>query len=403
MIAPSFALIGVLAFMANDWVQWGGPRRDFSVAEVSFDENTDFSTVSERWRIPVGSGHSGICVQGDVAYTCFTRNGKEHVLAVSTTDGREIWKRTFQVNAREFMDLEFGLGPHATPLVTEDYLFCIGLTGRLTALDIHTGNTIWEREIWADGQATQLERGCAASPVAYGDTIIVPVGGIGQSVQCFDMTDGSVRWKKHDFTCAYASPLIADLGGRSQAILLMDQALIGVDPSTGDLLWNHPVPTQRYVNCTSPVVGPDDTIFINTGEGLRGLKLTIENGRSKVRESWASRITICQTTNFVYREGTLYGAREGSIFAAVDAYTGRTLWQSRELKDCCVIEAGKHLIAVQENGELAIAAVSREGVKAKWRKTALSGRCWVGPVISDGLLFVRDSKNLIAFELPQDK
>ncbi len=400
LVGFSWTLNAVPAAAAVDWTQWGGPDRDFSTYGANFGQKTDFSDIKEKWRIPIGSGNSGICIQDEAAYTCFTRNKQEHVVAVSTIDGREIWERTFEVPTREFMDLEYGLGPHATPLITDKLLFCIGLMGRLSALDIATGDTVWEQQLWANLKHTELSRGCAASPVAFEDTIIVPVGGEGCSVRCFAMADGAVRWQKHDFDCAYASPLIAPLAGTFQAILLMDQSLVGLDPGTGELLWKHPVPTRRYVNCTSPVVGPNDTIFINTGEGLRGLKLTFANDQFKVRQTWASRITICQTTNFVLRDGIIYGAKEGSVFAAVEATTGRTLWQSRELKDCNVTASGDHLIATQENGQLVIAKVSSESIEAKWRKRTLSGRCWVGPVLANGLLLVRDSETLVAFSLP---
>ncbi len=403
IILPGFLvgwLVGCQMVLAQDWTQWGGPHRDFSTADEVFHRNTDFSRVKEKWRVPIGSGNSGICVRDHVAFTAYTRDGKEYVAAFSTRDGRQIWKREFDIQTRDFMDLEFGLGPHSTPLVTESLLFCIGLTGRLSALDVQTGNTVWEKELWASGEHSELERGCAASPVAFADSIIVPVGGQGQSVRCFAMQDGAIRWQQHDYTCAYASPLIAELGGRSQAILLMDQSLIGLDPVTGQLLWDHPVPTERYVNCTSPLVGPDDTIFINTGEGLRGLKLNFESSQFQVREMWASRITICQTTNFILRDGVLYGAKEGSVFAAVDATSGRTLWQSRELKDCCIIASGRHLIAVQENGQLVIAKTSPAGIQIHWRHAMLTGRCWVGPVVAGKRLLVRDNNSLIAFELP---
>jgi len=386
--------------LVQDWHQWGGAQRDFSVTGLSFDKETDFSSIEEAWRVKIGSGNSGICVRGKMAFACFTRDKKEQVVACSITDGREIWKRTFDVPTREFMDLEFGLGPHATPLVTDKFLFCIGLTGRLSALNIQNGTTVWEQQLWAKGKHTELERGCAASPVAFNDSIIIPVGGDGCSVRCFAMTDGELRWQKHNFACAYASPVIANLGGKSQAVLLMDQSLVGLDPVTGELLWNHPVPTERYVNCTSPVIGPGDTVFINTGEGLRGLQLKVANDQFKVEEKWASRITICQTTNFVLRRGVLYGAKEGGVFAAVDATSGRTLWQSRELKDVVITVAGDHLIAIQENGQLVIARVSPTSIDSKWRKRLLSPRCWVAPVVANALLLVRDSEQLIAFKLP---
>jgi outer membrane protein assembly factor BamB len=392
---------GLQAGSAQDWHQWGGPQRDFSIPDYNFDSATEFASIKEAWHVKIGSGNSGICVHGKIAFVCFTRNNQECVVAYSIADGREIWKRKFDVKTPEFMDLEFGLGPHSTPMIRNDLLFCVGMTGRLSALNVATGATVWERQLWDNGNHTKLERGYAASPIAYEDSIILPVGGKNCSVRCFAMTNGELRWQKHDFDCAYASPLIARLGGRNQAVLLMEQSLIGIDPVTGGLLWSYPVRTELYVNCTSPVIGPDDTIVINTGDGLRGLRIRVANDQYSVEETWASRITICQTTNFVLREGIIYGSKEGSIFAAVDASNGRTVWQSRDLKDCVIAVAGDHLIAMQENGQLVIASVSPRGIKTKWRKPLLSARCWVGPVVAHGLLLVRDSEKLIALHLPK--
>ena len=398
--AGFFVLSSMQLVTSQDWHQWGGPHRDFTTVGGPLDRDTDLEQIKELWRIRIGTGNAGICVRNDSIYSCFTENGQEMVVATSKNNGKQIWRRRFAVPTREFMDLEFGLGPHATPLVTENLIFCIGLTGRLSALDIRTGDTVWEKQLWENGTHTELERGCAASPVAFKDTIIVPVGGKGRAIRCYSMIDGTVIWQKYDFDCAYASPLIKKLGGRTQAIFLMDQVLVGLEPSTGNLLWNHPVPTKNYVNCTSPVVGPGDTIFINTGEGLRALKLSVTNDKFKVRESWASRITICQTTNFVLRDAVIYGAKEGGVFAAVDAETGRTIWQSRDLKDCNVAVTDDYFIAVQENGQVIIAKVTLKGIQKLWRMKLLSGRCWVGPVVANGLLLVRDTEKLIAFKLP---
>ena len=62
--------------------------------------------------------------------------------------------------------------------------------------------------------------------------------------------------------------------------------------------------------------------------------------------------------------------------------------------------AGELLIAVQENGELAMAMVTRDNLRVLSRNKLLNGRCWTGPVVAGGRLFVRDAGQLIALQLP---
>jgi outer membrane protein assembly factor BamB len=396
------AIAALCARPANpsDWPQWAGPLRDFGATKVSLDEKADFAAIRKVWSAPCGSGNSGIVVGNGTAFTMYHNNGKEFVIALSLKDGKPIWKREFAVKTGDFMDLEFGLGPHSTPLIAQQRLFCVGLTGRLSALDVKTGETIWQKELWENGKSTKLERGFAASPVAFEDAIIVPVGGKGQSIQSFAVKDGRLLWQKHDFVSAYASPLVTKLVGRSQLIAYMDQNLVGLHPQNGRILWQHPIPTVRYVNCTSPLVASNNVIVVNTCDGLRGLQLSVDQGKFSIREMWSNRTTICQTTNFVVRDDTIYGAKEGSAFSATDASSGKTLWNSRQLKDCSVIAVGKLLIMLQENGELAIAKATSKGLTVLWRRDGFKGRCWAGPVVVDGLLLVRDARQIVAFKLP---
>ncbi len=180
----------------------------------------------------------------------------------------------------------------------------------------------------------------------------------------------------------------------------MGQTLTGLDPETGELLWEFPAPASNYANCTSPVVGPIDSIYFNLREGVRGLQLSFANDRFEVGETRASRIAIAQTANMVLHEGTIFGSKEGGVFAAIDASTGETKWQSREPGNCRLIAAKDHLMALGENGQLSFWKVLPDQIELVWQKQVLSGRCWVGPVVAGGLLIVRDSGHLVAYEGP---
>jgi len=66
----------------------------------------------------------------------------------------------------------------------------------LVALDLKTGRRVWSHDLWKEYKGTFLDRGYSASPMAYQDTVILPVGGAGHALMAFRQSDGSVVWAK---------------------------------------------------------------------------------------------------------------------------------------------------------------------------------------------------------------
>ena len=55
-------------------------------------------------------------------------------------------------------------------------LFTTGVAGRLQCLDKATGKLLWTEQLWETHQGSRLMYGYASSPIAFRDTVIVPVG-----------------------------------------------------------------------------------------------------------------------------------------------------------------------------------------------------------------------------------
>ena len=62
----------------------------------------------------------------------------------------------------------------------------------------------------------------------------------------------------------------------------------GFDPSTGQLLWRHPHRTDYGLNITTPIWGEDNVLFVSSayGSGSRALRLSVQNGITRVEEEW---------------------------------------------------------------------------------------------------------------------
>ena len=80
----------------------------------------------------------------------------------------------------------------------------------------------------------------ASSPIAFRDTIVVPVGGRGKAVMAFNQADGKVLWSANDFGNAYSSPVLINVAGLEHMALLMDGAMIAINPHNRDLQWRVP-------------------------------------------------------------------------------------------------------------------------------------------------------------------
>ena len=134
-----------------------------------------------------------------------------------------------------------GLGPHSTPLIVGNYVFAAGATGWFHCLDKNTGKVIWKHQLITELDGFVRQRGYAPSPIAYKNTVILPVGAAGGSFMAFNQEDGKIVWQKHDYHHAYASPSLIDVDGQEQLVAFMRDWLVGVDPNNGDLFWSEDI------------------------------------------------------------------------------------------------------------------------------------------------------------------
>jgi hypothetical protein len=52
---------------------------------------------------------------------------------------------------------------------------------------------VWSHDLWREYGGTVKDRGYSCSPLAYKNTVIVAVGGAGQSLMAFDLKTGRAR------------------------------------------------------------------------------------------------------------------------------------------------------------------------------------------------------------------
>ena len=68
---------------------------------------------------------------------------------MDAASGKTVWEHSYPFS-RSGLELEFGDGPHSTPLISASLLFSVGTSGQMFALDKKTGRVVWSHDLWSE-------------------------------------------------------------------------------------------------------------------------------------------------------------------------------------------------------------------------------------------------------------
>jgi len=398
----------------NAWLQWGGPRRNFMVDTTGIAASWPESGPRRLWQRALGEGHSAVIVEGNRLYTMYRpagllsyvrRSQQETVGALDAATGKTIWEHTFD-SPTSGLNLSEGAGPHSTPLIVGNMLYAAGSRTQLFALDKNTGKVVWSHDLTKEFGAPQDDRGYSPSPIAYRDTVIVPAGGPGSSVMAFNQKTGAVVWRGGSFPVGVGSPILINVDGQDQLVVLGANEIAGIDPASASMLWTHPHKTDWGLNISTPVWGEGNLLLISSAynNGTRLLKLSQSGGKTTVQEQWyQNRMRVHIGT--IIRLGDYAIGSSGDFgpcpTVAIDLKTGNILWQNREFARSTFLYADNKLIIMDEDGNIGLANPSRQGLNVLAKASVLTNLAWTVPTLVGTTLYVRDRKSLAAFDLRQ--
>jgi outer membrane protein assembly factor BamB len=334
----------------------------------------------------------------------YSRGDQETVIALDAANGQTLWEHTYEAPRQGMNYFERAYGPHATPLIVGHLLYTTGATGKMHALDKQTGKVVWFHDLWKEYHGTKLGRGYACSPLAYKQTVIATVGGAGQALMAFNQKDGAVVWKNQSLDISPASPILINVDGQEQLVAFLANEIAGLDPNHGALLWSHPHKTQWGLNISTPVWGEGNLLFCSSAYngGTRVLKLTRAGEKTQVEELWFTNRLRIHIGNAIRLGDYVYGASGDfgpSFLTAVNIKTGQIAWQDRSFSRTCFVYAGGKFIVLDEDGHLALATLSPQGIQVHAKTELLSNQAWTPPTLVGTRLYVRDRKVIMALDL----
>jgi outer membrane protein assembly factor BamB len=438
-------LLGILAFgavlsaSADDWPQWMGPRRDDIWREQGVLERFPPNGPAILWRAPIGGSYSGPAVAGNRLFVLDRLTGtnsdalpgeatapktprKERVLCLDASSGKELWEHAYP---REY-NIGYPEGPRTTPTVADDRVFTLGAMGDLLCLRANNGEVIWARNFPRDYQAKPPAWGWAAHPLLDGDRLICLVGGSNSAVVAFQKDSGKELWRALTAVeIGYVPPVIYTVDGRRQLIIWHPDAVSGLDPQTGHLLWSQPYPVggepQRpEVIIAMPRLEGDRLFLTCFYQGSLLLQLAAEGPKIV----WNRRSTSGDVMNDglhtvlgtpVFQDGYIYGVCGFGELRCLDARTGDRKWETYAatvghkafFANAFLTRHEDRTFIWNDQGELIIAKLQPEGYQEISRAKLLEplektrGRVvtWCHPAYANRRAYVHNGKELICVSL----
>jgi outer membrane protein assembly factor BamB len=389
----------------DDWPQFLGPQRTGISTETGLLDRWPDAGLKEIWRVPGGTGMSGIVISRGRLVTLMQRDGEQKLLAINALTGETDWETPLGNEFRNNM----GNGPRATPAIAGDLVFAYTGEGILAAVQFTTGQLVWSHNVVKDLKGRVAEYGMTSSPLVVDNRVHVIVGAPRATVAAYDTTSGELAWTTGDDSAGYSSPAMLNVGGRRQMVVCTGASILGLQPDTGTVLWRHPYETTFDCNVATPLAVKGQ-VFVSSGENHGSVLLSLKPAGTQfeVQEVWKSLGTKSVLRNewqtSILRDGYLYGfdnvgaAGPVTHLTCINAATGDRAWQKLRFGKGNMISADGKLFMSTVHGEVVIARATINGYEEIGRATVLKSTRQA-PSLANGLLYLRDDHEILCLDV----
>ena len=292
LLAGVIAIVASRPCVAENWPGFRGPGGQGVSVEKDLPLTWSLAT-NLAWRVrDLGLGWSSPIVWEDrVFVTSASPDGTScHLVCVNAVKGDMVWDKALftQDPPRKLAE-----NSHATPTpVTDGKLVYAAFNGgRIVATD-WSGNVVWS---WRDREFVS-KHGLSASPILYGDLLIMPFDGNGPAdvnnigyltawdgafIAALDKRTGQEMWraKRGLSRQAHVTPMLAEVNGRTQLISGAGDVVQGFDASSGTLIWSV---QSRGEGVVPAIVCGEGLVFASSGYGAPTLRAIRPDGQGEV-------------------------------------------------------------------------------------------------------------------------
>ena len=285
IIGEFFDTLGIFDDIApGEWPRFRGTDFDnISKDTVPMAETWDSAGPPAIWKVTLGEGYAGAAVYNGRVYVMdYNERRKADVLrCFSLKSGTELWRRWY------YVDLKRNHGYSRTiPAVNDKYVVSIGPRSHVMCTDPVTGDLLWTIDLEKEYGIPGTEKGritpdffTGQCPLVEGELAILAPGGKALMIGV-DCSTGKVLWQTPNpdsMRMSHASIIPMTLYGKRMYVYNAVGGVAGVSAEgedTGKLLWK----TKEWSPATvaaSTLLLPNNEIAAFGSYGAGGAKLKI--------------------------------------------------------------------------------------------------------------------------------
>ncbi|HYE19080.1 MAG TPA: PQQ-binding-like beta-propeller repeat protein [Tepidisphaeraceae bacterium] len=385
---------------ATDWPQWRGPTGQGLSTDKTLPTKWDAKTNENiAWKSPLPKSDtpysSPIVVAGKVFVTIAINADRQHrVLCFDAKTGKELWNVAVAPGPWLLTDLRGGYAA-PTPAADSAHVYALFGSGVLAALD-HAGNQVWRYEL---PNATAFDVAIGCSPLLVGDTVIVQADTTKKqsALIALDCKTGKPAWHapRPTVNFAHSTPTLIDLAGKPLLLVAAFDALQGVDPATGAVVWS----AKAKGDTVSPVYSADAKLaYIDSGRGGPGYAISIDPAAAgdvtKTHTKWTLQQVPEAFGSPVILNDRLYRLHAPGILKTYNLADGAELSSLRlegATPAASLVATPDHLYAASAGTSFVLTPGDTPAVLSK---NDLADNNYASPATADGAIYLKGRKFL---------
>lgn len=374
------------------------------------------------WEIPVGEGYAAAAARNGRAYVLDYdfRRRRDTLRCLNVETGEEIWNYSYPVMIAK----NHGVS-RTIPAVTDKFCVTIGPMCHVACVDAVSGELLWSRDMvkdygtivpqWYAGQCPLIDgREEGAGNFVPGrdrETAVLAPSGTEALMVAIDCATGDEIWRTPNpfgWVQTHTSVMPMKLGEWDTYVYVGKEGIVGVCAGTGEILWTNFDWKIGIATSPSPLVLPDNRIYVCGSYEGRGAMLQVTetaDGKYETNLLWRHAFQSEQQTP-IFFDGHIFGLRLRSrLFVCFDL-EGNTIWDSGR-GNFGAISAGPYMVAdglfyiLSDEGVLTIAEATAREYKplGSWEILPDAHEAWGPMCFVDGLLILRDLTRMVCLDL----
>lgn len=416
MVAVFLVAFTVSAFVSTNasadadrgqWTQWRGENRDGWAAEIAWPDSIGEENLSVLWKTELTPGYSGPLVAGERVYVAESAESKtESLKALDRKTGEVIWTAQWEGTVEiPFMGRGQGDWVKATPAYDGKHVYMMGMEEVLYCLDAETGEELWSVDFPEKLGTPTPVFGAVSSPMVEGDAVYIQAGG---SFVKLNGETGEIAWKVLGIPIPekgeyggdpFSSPVLAEIHGREQFVVQTRQVVAGVDPASGDVLWQQAVKAggQQMLILTPLMLGND--VFISAyGNKSFCFSINEADGEFSVSKAWEHKAKGYMSSPIVV-DNHAYLQNQNRRISCLDLKSGEETWRTSETFGTYIhfVTNGKKILAMDSDGELLLIRANPEKFDVIERRQVSESPTWAHLAVAGDEVYIRSKQDLTAY------